>query len=611
MIGLEHLVDRAMPLPEQDAAGLDLLGRVAAKGLARIPDGHLLERNAHGARGIPAQVLVGEEKHAAAAGERPFEHGTCVGAGADDPAMAAAESLQVGRGIDVGHRHHVIGIDQLGEIVPRGLDRFEVGHVGHAASGAQVGEIDRDLVARQDIGRLGHEMDATEHDRAAGTALGGELTELVTIAPEVRVADHLVLLVMVSQDQERVAELALCRKDSLVQLGLRSIAVGFKLQGSQAGAARWKRRCGHRGMGSTPYGCEFSSRGLASRQQVGKTAPGNAQLTLVLGETFGMEGLSRMPAYRLRRFLVTVPVLDFPRIIPLSREARSLPMRNADLGSHSLRRDWMSVGLDESMMTSKPEFNESAERRAMSGAILIVDDNAADRALLRTILARAGYSVYEVAKGSEAFRQASEVRPHVVILDVNLPDMSGLEVCRTLRAKPETSGIPVLMLTVRHDDTDVLAGMEAGADDYVAKDAAGKLILGRVRRLIEFRQMSGLAMLNQQLAQVGRLLTGIVHEIRGPLAVIRGCAELLRLSAAPGEDDEKWIDSIIRSSRILQVRLDHLMAAVRNGSSEVQVIDLSALILETIDLFVKGLPPGEQPVRIEPALRRSHSQGTG
>jgi signal transduction histidine kinase len=262
----------------------------------------------------------------------------------------------------------------------------------------------------------------------------------------------------------------------------------------------------------------------------------------------------------------------------------------------------MNAGLDESMVISKSGLNEAAEHRTMSGAILIVDDNAADRALLRTILARAGYSVYEVARGNDALRQACEVRPHVVILDVNLPDMSGLEVCRAIRADPETSAIPVLMLTVRHDDTDVIAGMEAGADDYVAKDAAGALILGRVCRLIEFRQMSGLAMLNQQLAQVGRLLTGIVHEIRGPLAVIRGNAELLRVTAVPGGEEEKWIDSIVRSSRILQVRLEHLMAAVRNDSSEVQVLDLSATILEAVDLFVKGLPPGDQPVRIETAL---------
>ena len=234
----------------------------------------------------------------------------------------------------------------------------------------------------------------------------------------------------------------------------------------------------------------------------------------------------------------------------------------------------------------------------MSASILIVDDNAADRTLLRMILARAGYSVFEVSKGKEVVQKAHEVRPHIIILDVNLPDVSGLDVCRDIRAERDIASIPVLMLTVRHDDTDVLAGIEAGADDYVAKDSAGAIILGRVRRLIEFRQMSGLAMLNEQLAQVGRLLTGIVHEIRGPLAVIRGNAELLRMNADPGDEDERWIDSIIRNTRLLQVRLDHLMAAVRNGSSDLQVIEMHPVIQETIDLFLKGLPPVDDPVEI-------------
>ena len=138
---------------------------------------------------------------------------------------------------------------------------------------------------------------------------------------------------------------------------------------------------------------------------------------------------------------------------------------------------------------------------------------------------------YEVSKGGEAVEKAREVRPHIIILDVNLPDMNGLAVCRAIRADREITGVPVLMLTVRDDDTDVLAGLEAGADDYVAKDSAGAIVLARVRRLIQFRQMSSMAMLNQQLVQVGRLLAGIVHEIRGPLAVIRGSAELLLYSA--------------------------------------------------------------------------------
>jgi signal transduction histidine kinase len=226
------------------------------------------------------------------------------------------------------------------------------------------------------------------------------------------------------------------------------------------------------------------------------------------------------------------------------------------------------------------------------GVVLIVDDSAADRAILRTILGRAGYVVYEVARGGEAVQKAREVRPHIIILDVNLPDLNGLAVCRAIRADREITGVAVLMLTVRDDDTDVLAGLEAGADDYVAKDSAGAIVLARVRRLIQFRQFSSMAMLNQQLVQVGRLLAGIVHEIRAPLAVIRAGAELLLLAEPPDSQNHQWIDAIVRNSQLLQFRLDHLVATVRNSSSHAQDLEVMPVLRESVQLFLKGLPPG-------------------
>jgi signal transduction histidine kinase len=237
--------------------------------------------------------------------------------------------------------------------------------------------------------------------------------------------------------------------------------------------------------------------------------------------------------------------------------------------------------------------------RNLMAAVLIVDDSSADRALLRTILGRAGYTIYEVARGRDAPKKAREVRPHVIILDVNLPDVSGLEVCRMIRADSEIAGVPVLMLTVRHDDTDVLAGLEAGADDYVAKDSASAILLGRVSRLIQFRQMSSMAMLNQQLVQVGRLLAGIVHEIRGPLAVIRGSAEILQLGEQQNEESRQWVEAILRNAQVLQLRLDHLMAAVRNSSSDVQLIDLPSLLHESAQLFIKGLPANQRCIQVQ------------
>ena len=244
------------------------------------------------------------------------------------------------------------------------------------------------------------------------------------------------------------------------------------------------------------------------------------------------------------------------------------------------------------------------------GAVLIVDDSAADRALLRTILGRAGYTVYEVAKGGDAVQKAREVRPHIIILDVNLPDMNGLAVCRAIRADREIASVPVLMLTVRDDDTDVLAGLEAGADDYVAKDSAGAIVLGRVRRLIQFRQMSSMAMLNQQLVQVGRLLAGIVHEIRGPLAVIRGSAELLLYTEAP---TAKTINGSMRSSAI--------RSCFSSGSTiwwrpcatarrTAENIELPPLLRESVQLFLKGLPPGDRKIEVEIACDEQVPRGS-
>jgi signal transduction histidine kinase len=235
-------------------------------------------------------------------------------------------------------------------------------------------------------------------------------------------------------------------------------------------------------------------------------------------------------------------------------------------------------------------------------AVLIVDDNPADRALLRTVLTRAGYAVHEASRGREALARAREVRPHVIVLDVNLPDLDGHDVCRALKTGPETGGLPVLMLTVRDNDDDVLAGLEAGADDYVAKDSAPAIVLARVRRLMQFRQLTTVAVLNEHLIQVGRLLAGIVHEIRGPLSVIRGSAELMRLQLKPDDPNHQWVDPILRSAQLLQVRLEHLMAAVRSRPGAVEELDLRALVRESADLFLKGTDPRGGRVKVETEL---------
>lgn len=104
-----------------------------------------------------------------------------------------------------------------------------------------------------------------------------------------------------------------------------------------------------------------------------------------------------------------------------------------------------------------------------SGPILIVDDEDDLRNLLRINLEREGFSTVGASSGTEALDLAGRVDPSLVVLDLMLPDMSGTEVCRRIRANPELAEVPIIMLTAKGEEIDRVVGFEVGADDYVVK----------------------------------------------------------------------------------------------------------------------------------------------
>jgi two-component system OmpR family response regulator len=113
--------------------------------------------------------------------------------------------------------------------------------------------------------------------------------------------------------------------------------------------------------------------------------------------------------------------------------------------------------------------------------ILVVDDDAEIRALLREYLQKQGYRVTAIADG-KALRSAVEMsRPDVIVLDLMLPGEDGLSLCRWLRAR---SGVPVIMLTARGEETDRIVGLEMGADDYLAKPFNPRELLARIRSVL-------------------------------------------------------------------------------------------------------------------------------
>ena len=120
--------------------------------------------------------------------------------------------------------------------------------------------------------------------------------------------------------------------------------------------------------------------------------------------------------------------------------------------------------------------------------ILVIDDEVQIRRLLRLTLAAAGYRVREAETGALGLNEAAVQRPDAIVLDLSLPDLSGLDVLRRLR---EWSHIPVLILSVRGGESDKIAALDAGADDYLTKPFGGGEFLARLRVLLRRAQPAG------------------------------------------------------------------------------------------------------------------------
>ena len=116
--------------------------------------------------------------------------------------------------------------------------------------------------------------------------------------------------------------------------------------------------------------------------------------------------------------------------------------------------------------------------------VLVVDDEEDILELVKYNLAKEGFLIECAATGEEALAAARTKRPDLVVLDLMLPGIDGLEVCRRLKKDPKTEGLPVVMLTAKGEEADVVTGLELGADDYVTKPFSPRVLTARVRAVL-------------------------------------------------------------------------------------------------------------------------------
>jgi DNA-binding response OmpR family regulator len=118
---------------------------------------------------------------------------------------------------------------------------------------------------------------------------------------------------------------------------------------------------------------------------------------------------------------------------------------------------------------------------AQAQTVLVVEDESSIASFVALYLKNAGYSVRTVANGNDALTQAESERPDLIVLDLMLPDIDGIEVCRRIR---KSSDVPILMLTARDEDVDKIIGLEVGADDYLTKPFNPRELVARVKSIL-------------------------------------------------------------------------------------------------------------------------------
>jgi two-component system, OmpR family, phosphate regulon response regulator PhoB len=193
----------------------------------------------------------------------------------------------------------------------------------------------------------------------------------------------------------------------------------------------------------------------------------------------------------------------------------------------------------------------------MDPHILVVEDEDALSTLLQYNLEKEGYQVSVAGDGEEALMLADEATPDLVLVDWMLPKLSGIEVCRRLRNRPETRNVPIIMLTARGEEADRIRGLDTGADDYVVKPFSMTELFARIRAVMR-RIRPGLA--DDKVTHGDIVIDRVAHRVRrGDQEVHLGPTEFRLLDYLiqhPGRvfSREQLLDAVWGSDVYVEVR---------------------------------------------------------
>ena len=198
-------------------------------------------------------------------------------------------------------------------------------------------------------------------------------------------------------------------------------------------------------------------------------------------------------------------------------------------------------------------------------SILIIDDDDDIREILEYNLKKDGYKVYQASNGLDGIKIAESKNPDLVLLDVMMPEMDGIEVCSELRSNSKTQNIRICFLTARSEDYSQMAGFDAGADDYVSKPIKPKLLISRIKAILRRNNSASSTTKDEQRLIIDRERYVVIKDGE-PIHFPRKEFELLALLASKPEKvfnrevilETVWGSDIVVGDRTIDVHIRKL-----------------------------------------------------
>ncbi len=204
--------------------------------------------------------------------------------------------------------------------------------------------------------------------------------------------------------------------------------------------------------------------------------------------------------------------------------------------------------------------NQQINQQVNKQVVLVVDDEPVNFDVIEILLFKEGYELHHRDNGAEAIANLAEIKPDIILLDVMMPDMDGIEVCQQMRNNPQWKHIPIIIITALSDKEDLARCLDAGADDFISKPINSNELRARVRSMLRIKLQHDC--IQDKMRSREEMMQTIVHDLRNPLiGIMLGCESLKSVDMP--DRAKKRIAQIARNTEQMRLLIDDILTIGR------------------------------------------------